>query len=211
MNLGDTSISSSVDSVKTSLSEINIHGIDIKKGLALYGGDCNVYLSVLRSFVSNALDLIKKLKNVTAQTLPHYAINVHGLKGICAGIGAQEVMEAAFYLEKMSKANNLEEVLLKNDSLIQDAEKLASNTSLYIEEYDKKNAKPLLPSPDKKLLVRLRECSESYDIDGIDEVMDKLEKFDYNEGADLVVWLRKTVIDSDFSQIVTRLSEIQED
>ena len=185
----------------------NIPGVDSNRGLALYSGDNGMYLSVLHAFVSNALGVIEKLRNVTAETLSSYVIAVHGLKGICASIGAEKIAHAAYNLEKTSRESDLQEVLLKNASLINDTETLVAHIQTWLKENDSAHLKPILTRPDNALLARLRKCSEDYDIDGIDQIMDELEKTDYNEDASLVEWLRKKVNESDFSGIVSKLSD----
>ena len=115
---------------------INISGVDTEKGLSLYGNELDIYLPVLHSFISNVPDVLDKLRTVSEETLPAYAINVHGLKGICAGIGAETTREAALNLEKMAKAGDLQGILAKNDILIKEAENIIANIKAWLEKYD---------------------------------------------------------------------------
>jgi len=187
--------------------EIDIPGVDTKIGLSLYGGETDIYLELLRSYASNTPNVLNKLKNVSKETLPDYVITVHGLKGTSAGIGVQEIREQASELETLSRAGNLEEVLAKNGKLINDTEIILANIKTWLEQYDAKNAKPRQKSPDKEVLARLRQSCENFNMSGIDKAMTELEKYDYDEGADLVAWLKEKVTISEITEVAARLSK----
>ena len=199
-----------IDGEASVFQTINIPGVDTEAGLALYD-DEDIYISILRSFLSNVLAIIEKLRNVSGESLPEYTINVHGLNSISANIGAKKLSKAAYDLETKGKSGNLPGVLAGNDSLLKDAETLASNVRVWLEEYDKKSPKPRLPNPDRLLLVQLRESCEAYDMNGIDEAIDRLESADYENDASLVPWLREAIDALDFSSIISRLSKYLED
>ncbi|MCL2070227.1 MAG: response regulator [Treponema sp.] len=190
--------------------DIQIPGLNAKEGLALYGGDREVYLSVLRSFVPNAVSVIEKIRDVSKENLSDYIINVHGLKGISAGIGAEKLKDAAFDLEKKARAGELPGVLAANGALLEDAKNLVSYIQNWLGELDRANPKPALKRPSPILLARLRKSCEAYDMSDIDEVMDELEGADYYTDASLITWLREKIDCSDFSDVVSRLSEYAE-
>jgi len=115
---------------------IIIPGVDAETGLALYSGNMKIYLTVLRSFVRNIDKVLEKLRDVTKETLPNFAINVHGLKGVCASIGAEKVKDAAFESEMMAKAGDFKGVLAGKDALLRDAENLTSAIETWLGELD---------------------------------------------------------------------------
>jgi len=201
-----TSNGSDSDSVDEDI-EINIQGVDTKKGISLYAGEMDIYLPLLRSYVSNTPNVLNKLRNVSKETLPDYVISVHGLKGTSAGIGAQEVREAAFELENLSRAGNLEEVLAKNDKLINKAEIIVANVKAWLGQYDADNAKPRQKSPDREILSGLLQSCKNFDMSGIDKAMSELEKYDYDEGADLVAWIKDKINISEITEVAARLSQ----
>jgi signal transduction histidine kinase/CheY-like chemotaxis protein/HPt (histidine-containing phosphotransfer) domain-containing protein len=188
--------------------EIKIPGVDTKKGLSLYVGDTKVYLSLLRSYIANTPKVLEKLRLVSAENLSDYVITVHGLKGTSAGIGAEEVRKQALELENLSRAGDLKSVLAKNNKLIADAEIIVSNVKEWLDKNDVQDAKPRLKAPNKELLAKLRESCESYDIDGIEQVMSELEKADYEEDADLVKWIREKVDISKMGEVAQRLDKM---
>jgi signal transduction histidine kinase/DNA-binding response OmpR family regulator len=188
--------------------EIVIPGVDTERGLSLYGYDKKIYLTLLRSYVSNTLENLKKLKTVSKETLPDYVIRVHGLKGTSAGIGAEEIRADALKLENLARAGNLEEVLALNDKLIKDAEIVVKNVKEWLAGYELRNKKPLLKTPDRKILARLRVCCENFDMAGIDKAMTELESYNYEENAEMIAWLREKINISEISEAAMQLAKI---
>jgi PAS domain S-box-containing protein len=197
---------SSSDSENTNI-EINIPGVDAKRGLSLYAGEMDIYMPLLRSYAANTPTVLNKLKSVSKETLSDYVISVHGLKGTSAGIGAQNVREKALELENLSRAGNLDEVLAKNNNLIKDAEFVVSNVKAWLEQYDSMNAKPRQKSPNREVLASLRQSCEKFNMSGIDKAMSELEKYDYDEGADLIAWLKEKINISEITEVATRLAK----
>jgi CheY-like chemotaxis protein len=191
--------------------EIKIPGVDTGKGLSLYAGETDIYLPMLRSYAANTPGVLEKLRSVTAETLSDYVITVHGLKGTSAGIGAEEIRAAALELEQKSRAGDLEFVLAHNEKLVADAAAVTANVKAWIDGYDAVNAKPRLKAPDRALLVKLRQSCESYNMSGIDEAMEELEKSDYEEDADLITWIREKLDISEMDEISERLAKYEEE
>jgi len=162
-------------------------------------------IDMLRSYTANTPKVLEKLRAVSAENLSDYVISVHGLKGTSAGIGAEKIREEALELENLSRAGDLRGVLAKNDKLIADAQVVVSNVKEWLDKNDIHEAKPRLKTPDKELLVKLREYCENYDIDGIEEVMSKLESAKYEEDAGLITWVRERINISKMSEVAKRL------
>jgi len=105
--------------------DLNVPGVDVKRGLELCDGDKSIYLQSLRLFASSMPVTLGKMKSVSELTLKDYAINVHGAKGICEYIGAEDARVNAKQLEMMAKEGNLAGVLAGNDAFIKYAGNLA--------------------------------------------------------------------------------------
>jgi HPt (histidine-containing phosphotransfer) domain-containing protein len=118
------------------MSDNKIPGINMDAGLDLYGGDMDIYLSALRSFSRNALQVIDKLRNVSQESLHDYDINVHGLKSISASIGAEKIQEKAYNLEMMAKANDLAGILSGNQEFCKDVENLVKDIQVWLKDND---------------------------------------------------------------------------
>jgi len=193
--------------------DFTIPGINKDIGLALYNNDEDIYLAVLRSFVPNAIKTIEKLGSFSRDNLPDYIINIHGLKGISAGIGAEKIREGAMELETEAKAGNVSGIAAKNEGLLKEVRILTSDIQSWLGNLDKQNPRPLLKCPDRNLLAKLRKSLESYDMKGIDDVMDQLESADYKnkKDASLIVWLREKIKEMELSSAASRLSAYEEE
>jgi signal transduction histidine kinase/CheY-like chemotaxis protein len=205
--LHESNISVNDENVKDKDTAISIAGVDTETGLSLYAGEMDIYLPLLRSYVSNTPVTLDKLRSVSEETLPEYVINVHGLKGTSASIGAEAVREAALNLETMSRAGDLNGVLARNDILIKDAENIVANIKLWLGKYDASNLKPRLQALPREVLTRLRQSCENYDMKGIDKAMSELESADYEQDADLIAWLKEKISVSEIAEVVQRLLE----
>jgi len=192
------------------IHQMAIAGINQNAGLSLYEGDTDIYLSVMRSFVPNATSNIEKLRNISKEsagfTLEDYAIYIHGMKSICANIGADALKHTAARLETLSKAGDLDAVLAENDAFIKNAETVIAAVQSWLQEHAGEGKKRLA-FPDTSLLARLLEYCKAYDIDGVDEIMDQLENTDYDNDGSLIQFLREKINASDFSSAEERLSQ----
>ena len=114
---------------------IQIPGVDIDKVVDLYEDDIDLFVTVSRSYISNAPVVLDKLRNVSAETLADYAVSIHSIKGTSATIGAEETRKAALNLEKMAKAGNLSGVLAENQAFIQQTEKLIDDVRRWLDKH----------------------------------------------------------------------------
>ena len=115
------------------MTENTIPGVNMDAGLELYGGEMDIFIDVLESFAANTPGVIEKLRHVTLETLPDYAITVHGLKSICASIAAQDISARARNLEMLAKAGDLSGVLAANDELLKDTGILVDNVKSWLD------------------------------------------------------------------------------
>ena len=190
---------------------IDIPGIDNKTGIARYGDDLEIYLSVLRSFVADAESVsegLGRVTHVTEETLPDYSIKAHGLKGISACVGAEGLREKAAALESLAKAGDFEGVLAGHGELLQSVRELVAAVTGWLREYDGENEKTRLPEPGEAVLVRLKKSCEAFDIGEIDAAMDELERFDYETGGELIAWLKEKIANSDFPEAAAHLARL---
>jgi len=194
---------------KTTLSELpEIPNVDVEKGLDMYAGEMEIYQIVLRSYAANTPAVIEKLRRVTAENLPDYAINVHGLKGASAGICADDIRNRGQDLEDMAKAGDLEGILALNDAFLHDTETLVSNIKAWLMEQDHKTGRPRLDTPDFAVLAQLRQCLINYDMNGVDGAMGILESADYDTNDDLITWLKEHIIKAEFDDAAKRITDI---
>ena len=187
-----------------------IAALNTKKALSMYAGSFETYLSVLRSYCDNTPTVIDKLRGVTDENLANYAINVHGLKGSSAGIGADKLSGSAYELEMAAKEGRLQEVLEKNEALLDAAENLVNTIRTAITKQREKEDTPSNKAPDRKLLTKLRKNLSDYNMSGIDDAMEKLESPDYDVDTDFTKKLREKIIIGDFEGAEKLIEEVLE-
>ena len=101
-------------------------------GLDLYGGEMDIYISVLESFAANTMDALNKMRNVTQETISDYAIIANGIKSVSATIAAEDINERAKKLERMAKDGDLSGILADNEAFLKDAETLVNNVKTWL-------------------------------------------------------------------------------
>ena len=114
--------------------EIKIPSVNVKAGLDLCDGDMDIYLRVLRAYVSAIPVKLEKMQNVAEETLQNYLINVHGVKGTSKSIGAEEIQKAALQLETMARAGDLEGVLAHNEEFIKNTSSLVDGIRRWLDK-----------------------------------------------------------------------------
>jgi len=183
------------------------HELDMEKGLERFGGDEEVYLKILRSFAVNTRPMLEQVKEVRQETLPNYAITVHGIKGASRGIFAEKIGSKAEALEKAAKSGDFNFVTNNNQDFIETVEHFITLLEDFLGKMDaEKKPKSRKEKLDTETLAKLLAASKNFDMDGADEAMAELERYEYEQDDELVTWLRETLDEADFSRIVKKLS-----
>jgi signal transduction histidine kinase/CheY-like chemotaxis protein len=182
-----------------------IPGLNIQQGLARYSGDEGAYLAILRSYMNNTPAMLESVRAVSLETLPAYAITVHGIKGSSYGISAEAVGKQAEALEMAAKMEALEMVISKNGAFINAVETLVQNLAGFFKVLDRETQKPEKSVPDPKVLNVILNASKDYDIERLDSALAELEQYRYESGGELVEWLHEQISKSEFGAIEERL------
>jgi HPt (histidine-containing phosphotransfer) domain-containing protein len=174
------------------LINAEVQGMDFPRGLQRFNGNAQIYARILRAFVKSMPASLDKLRGVTAENLPDYVILIHGLKGSCYGINADEAGKLAENLEIAGKKGDLDFVLGNNDGFIHTVEKLLPCLEELLQSLDSgEQAKAKHKAPDRELLRALLAASQEYDIEAIGQALEKLTQYDYETETDLVPWLKE--------------------
>jgi signal transduction histidine kinase/CheY-like chemotaxis protein len=188
-----------------------IDGIDLKKGREMFPED--KYLDVLRAWCTHTPALLDKLRDLTNGPLPdedigEYTIAVHGLKGSSYGICAQSVGKKAEALEAASRRKDIEFVRVNNKVLLEEAAVLHQNLEkLLASAAEQTEVKPCAKSPDAELLKQLLDACKQFKSSLMEEILEKLDAFQYESGGDLVQWLREQMDNLEYDAMDKRLSE----
>jgi HPt (histidine-containing phosphotransfer) domain-containing protein len=112
-----------------------IPGVDEEKFFDLFDNDMELYIIVLRTFVTSTPSTLDKLRNVSQETLPNYATHIHGVKGTTTNIGAEEARQKAIKLEAMAKAGDFSGVQAGNEAFLKYMDDLLDNLKNWIDNY----------------------------------------------------------------------------
>jgi CheY-like chemotaxis protein len=189
------------------LDGLQIEGLDLVRGKRKYNNEA-AYLDILRSWHKHTPALLEKMRNPYFENLPEYAITVHGIKGACLGICADEISNKAEELERHAKSGNIGQVKADNPMFIGMAESLLANIGELLEKAakgKKQGPKQKKYAPDETLLARLLEAVKSYKSTLMEETMCSIEEYDYDSGTDLVVWLRQQMDNLEYDAIRQKL------
>jgi len=184
------------------LGGITITGVDITAGLKRFAGNEEEYIKVLKSYTAHTRPLLGGLeKNLSSGTFSEYAITVHGIKGASFGIGASYAGSYAERLEQLAKAGETEQVLAENSAFLETMNDLLDSIDSALSEYKSKTSKPSAAAPDPELLQELRKACAEYDVGKIDSIMSRLDSFEYENGGELITWLREHIDDMNLTEI----------
>jgi PAS domain S-box-containing protein len=187
-----------------------IEGINIQEGNARYQE--KIYLEVLRSYCVHTPVLLEKLRcckneNLNDETLNEYTITVHGLKGASAGICADEAAKMAEDLEQAGRKRDRRYIQTNTDQFIKIVEQMLEKLKKFMASVtEQQSGKPLSPKPDTAILRDIMEACKHYKVNKMEEMLDKLEMYQYESGGDLVVWLREQMDNLEYDVIQKRLT-----
>ena len=173
-------------------SKLSGIGFNVRNGLKYMGNDMTLYGKVLQDFnlileeKENSLrDFLKK------RDMPGYAIIVHSLKGNARNVGADDLADEAFELEKMSKAGQLEDVEVRSPILFSLMKNIRKDLKVYLDSEGKADKEREEPQDKEKLTITdedwkqaLRELAgrlDDFDGDSVNEKLSELKKYDRPE------------------------------
>jgi signal transduction histidine kinase/DNA-binding response OmpR family regulator len=191
--------------------DIVIDGIDLKKGQEMFPQ--NKYLDVLRAWCMHTPALLDKLRSLADgqlgdEDIGEYTIAVHGLKGSSYGICSQSVGKKAEALEAASRRKDIEFVKANNKILLEEATALHQNLEkLLASAAAHSGAKPSAKSPDPELLKQFLDACKQFKSSLMEEILEKIDKFQYESGGDLVQWLREQMDNLEYDAMEQRLTE----
>jgi HPt (histidine-containing phosphotransfer) domain-containing protein len=198
-----------MDGLRAAFAQAGLEGMDPAAGAALFAGNVKLYLKVLGTFAGSIGGHIDKLNDLcTEETIADYAIEVHGVKGSCYGVGATREGDMAKELEFAAKAGDFAKVSSGNGPLTAEIAALAEKfraVQAIAEGADGGDGRAKKAAPEKAVLLKMLEASRGCDADGLQAALRELEAYDYEAGGDLVRWLGGQVTAFGYDEIRTRL------
>jgi HPt (histidine-containing phosphotransfer) domain-containing protein len=211
MRRPDSGFSPESDKEGKWLLEHPLEGIDFTTALILYGNKGAVYMPILKSFVAHTPPLLERMNNDLETSPSDYIIEVHGLKGTCNAIGAVEMGTLARELEFGMKEGNIEMIKSRNGELVEKAGRLIERLKKLLDEWETSlpgERKEKQTEPDRKLLRKLSEATAAFNSNETEEILGKLERYHYDKGEELILWLREQAENFDYDAMHKRLEEM---
>jgi HPt (histidine-containing phosphotransfer) domain-containing protein len=201
------------DQILKILNANPIAGVDYADGLSRFANKASIYLRIVKSFITNTPASLVDLAAVTPETLGDYAVRIHGLKGSCYGISAMTVGDEAKALEIASKASDWETVARDNPTVIAHVNELIAQLQGLvdiIEQSPDANAdqRPLVDVPDKTLVRRLLEATQSFDVIAMEQAIKDMDALRYRSDPHLVAHLREQLTNFRYDLIEDKAREL---
>jgi HPt (histidine-containing phosphotransfer) domain-containing protein len=188
--------------------DVRVDGLDIDEGLSRYDNE-DIYYGVLRTYVQSTPQLLNKIRIISRDKLPEYAITIHGIKGSSYGVCAMTAGKCAERLEGAAKRDDLETVLSENNDFIRMMERLLARIRDFIEGPAKNEeaGRPKAFAPDRQTLEKIFVACKQFDINAMDQHLMELEGIEYEYGGDLVTWLREQMDNLEYDAIKEQLAK----
>jgi len=160
-------------------SQLYLMGFNLRNGLRYMGGDKALYGKVLHDFHSILQEKEAALKDFLEKgDMPGYTIIVHSLKGNARNVGADDLADEAFELEKMAKAGQLEDVTVRSPILFSMMNGMRDSLKVYLESEEAEEKQP--EKEENKVGLKI---SEDEWVRALNELAARLDDFDGDSAA----------------------------
>lgn len=159
-------------------SQLHLMGFNARNGLRYMGGDKALYGKVLQDFYSILQEKGAALQDFLKKgDMPGYTIVVHSLKGNARNVGADDLADEAFELEKMAKAGQLEDVTVRSPILFSMMKNMSNSLRVYLESEETGEKKE-----EDKAEDGTEQITEEEWVKALNELAARLDDFD-GEGS----------------------------
>jgi len=169
----------------TYLRNAKVFNLDIHSALSNVNQMEHIYIRILKSFAENAPRIIDDLVKLREDSLPRWAILIHGFKGSLYGIGAENLGDRAKILEIAAKEGRYLLIVQEIRSFIEDSVKLIKEINKLLEDLrrleEKSDERQSLLSPDKNLLKNLLVALNSFNLEEMNAIISEINKHKYSE------------------------------
>ncbi len=183
------------DEAEVSMQETKLRGIgfNMRNGLKYMGNNRELYGKVLNDFHTILKEKEEALQDfLKKRDMSGFAIIVHSLKGNARNVGADDLADEAFELEKMSKAGQLEDVEVRSPILFNLMKSMSKDLKTYLDGNAKKSGKAAKPAKEepkvrisddewKKALRELAGRLDDFDGDSVNLKLEELKRYDRPE------------------------------
>ncbi len=168
-----------------------ISGIDVELGLSRIAGMTDVYestMSILSKTLPTSIQIMRDM--LEAKNLKAYAVEVHGLKGSFANIGAMSLCDEAKLLEEAAKLNHLEYCQSNTHDFLDKVGQLADALQGIFLKHTAPTDSDKPRSGLEQIIIFIPEIKEAlldFDVDRASVLLDSLLVYSYTPNIDMVL------------------------
>lgn len=123
------------DDVDYSSVEINLPYVNVEQGLTNYGNDKGKYLQILKFIHDDGRVHLQRIKDyLEGEHYREYVYEVHSLKSLMAGIGANQLSEFARLQEYAGRDGNTDVIRRESSFMIEQYEEMLENITQLLSE-----------------------------------------------------------------------------
>jgi signal transduction histidine kinase/CheY-like chemotaxis protein/HPt (histidine-containing phosphotransfer) domain-containing protein len=196
------------------VGEMEIIGIDTKKGISMTGGTLKGYMQTLAVFHKDGFQKIEEIKkSLEAGDYHLYATYVHALKSALANIGASGLSEIAKALELAGKQKDTIFINSNNAQFLINLKTVLNSLGNVLSSGNNNRQKALIDSKLlKSELNRLSEALESLDSAAIDQTVDRLRGFAQADGIGLGIEnILQNVLIGEYDEAESMIDSLKKD
>ena len=166
---------------QSTFSLADITELNTRNALSLLGTE-KLFWTVLKDY----FDAIEKkakviLEHKAAGHWRDYTIEVHSLKSTSRQIGADSIADVAAALEKAGNEGDLELIEEKTEGMIDEYLQLHEALKKYFADSDEEEERFAEPEDIENMLERMSEALDNFDTLQMDEVMEEMSRFQYDQ------------------------------
>ncbi len=173
------------DSDSGNKPDINISELNVASAVSLLGSE-SLFWTVLKEYYASIDKKLAAIEKFYAdKDWKNYTIEVHSLKSTSKQVGADELSELAAKLEKAGNDNDEELIMEKTDEMLNMYRRLKAVLTPYFPEFSVSTPKKTAdPTEIMEFLSELQTALEDYDTLVIDEVIEKMSHYQYEDVFD---------------------------
>lgn len=164
------------------LSKLNISGLDTAYAIK-QAGDEGIYLNILKEYHKAIKKTCERLRKYEQENdTKNYRIEVHGLKSSSRLVGAMELANLCEFLENETKSKKPLDLKKQTEYLLRIYEGFLEKLSPFVkQEESPREKKPISIEKAKEQFQNLRQLLEDFELDGAEELLEKLQQYHLND------------------------------
>ena len=190
-----------------------ISGMDMHKCLESYGGSVTIYHNILKTYYSDIQEKEGLLSSLFEEKdIENFTIQVHALKSASRSVGAYDLGEEAYALEKAGKAGDWAAIEERFPALKKSLHQMVQGVGEYVKKYlapQTDSTGERCDGYDAELVEELGAACEQMDYLHAEEILKKLREKRYPEELDKKLdEMCRSCADYDYSQLETLVNSI---